>query len=620
MLAGYLPFDDDPANPEGDNINLLYKYIVSTPLTFPEYVTPHARDLLRRILVPNPRKRADLFEVARHSWLSEYAHLVEFITSSTTSPSDIQTASSVPREGVEPAAVSRSASFREASKQKSPTPTSIGGLVKAHANIDKPESSGRKPKDAKRRTVQVEYVAPTTQTQRGTDASLSLSPDEARELQQTSTGAADMPRDKPLPLDPPVAADTYLGPTQSKRPPSAFHNAASKQMRDPRSGSEQPYIGYAVGGRPQTGGSMQSAASIGFQSRNNYGQPVPPTIADTNAQGRIQQPSGADDGEAMGRPALGVPPQFSTTMSGLQEARGSQVKGHKRSSTIGDISSRLLGRSGSVFSSRSKKQPSQPAEKVKKYPPLSYSNAMFQTDEGLPRPSIDSRVSRRSFSLGIGKKHSGSLNGSQGSGEKKERRHLSLLPVSFSLRSVGLGKEYAPAQEHGSYEYDVERQDPRRPDTRRISTAPGESGSGDGTFHIYGNAGSQQAAMSGPVSYEGYGGRPVDAGRFNTGSSYLAHHGSDMQPEGGHFAEMGRPPAEARTGSYGYDFGDAERGEEMRMGVGRDDRGLLQKNHKRFTDAYERGSYRGHEGSSGAAKRVMDFFRRRGKARGGDDR
>jgi protein-serine/threonine kinase len=91
MLAGYLPFDDDPANPEGDNINLLYKYIVSTPLTFPEYVTPHARDLLKRILVPDPRKRADLFEVARHSWLSDYAHVVSFITSSTTTPSDIAT-------------------------------------------------------------------------------------------------------------------------------------------------------------------------------------------------------------------------------------------------------------------------------------------------------------------------------------------------------------------------------------------------------------------------------------------------------------------------------------------------------------------------------------------------
>jgi len=89
MLAGYLPFDDDPANPEGDNINLLYKYITSTPLTFPEYVTPHARDLLRRILVPDPRKRADLFEVARHSWLNEYHHVVSHITSSTTNVADI---------------------------------------------------------------------------------------------------------------------------------------------------------------------------------------------------------------------------------------------------------------------------------------------------------------------------------------------------------------------------------------------------------------------------------------------------------------------------------------------------------------------------------------------------
>ena len=92
MLAGYLPFDDDPANPEGDNINLLYKYITSTALTFPEYVTPHARDLLRRILVPDPRKRADLFEVARHSWLSDYAHVVAQVTSSATTVGDITNA------------------------------------------------------------------------------------------------------------------------------------------------------------------------------------------------------------------------------------------------------------------------------------------------------------------------------------------------------------------------------------------------------------------------------------------------------------------------------------------------------------------------------------------------
>ncbi|KAJ2453994.1 hypothetical protein EV183_001834 [Coemansia sp. RSA 2336] len=73
MLAGYLPFDDDPSNPEGDNINQLYKYILSTPLVFPENVSPLARDLLRRMLVPNPRNRASLDEIKKHEWLRPYA-------------------------------------------------------------------------------------------------------------------------------------------------------------------------------------------------------------------------------------------------------------------------------------------------------------------------------------------------------------------------------------------------------------------------------------------------------------------------------------------------------------------------------------------------------------------
>ena len=75
MLAGYLPFDDDPANPEGDNINLLYKYILSTQLTFPDYVSAEARDLLSKMLVPDPQFRADLQTVMSHEWLSPYASL-----------------------------------------------------------------------------------------------------------------------------------------------------------------------------------------------------------------------------------------------------------------------------------------------------------------------------------------------------------------------------------------------------------------------------------------------------------------------------------------------------------------------------------------------------------------
>ncbi|KAF9502111.1 Pkinase-domain-containing protein [Pleurotus eryngii] len=72
MLAGYLPFDDDPANPDGDNINLLYKYIVNTPLTFPDYISDQARDLLSLMLVPDPTKRASLEAVMNHSWLAAF--------------------------------------------------------------------------------------------------------------------------------------------------------------------------------------------------------------------------------------------------------------------------------------------------------------------------------------------------------------------------------------------------------------------------------------------------------------------------------------------------------------------------------------------------------------------
>lgn len=75
MLAGYLPFDDDPANPDGDNINLLYKYIVNTPLSFPDYISAEARDLLSIMLVPAPENRANLQSIMDHQWLAPYAHI-----------------------------------------------------------------------------------------------------------------------------------------------------------------------------------------------------------------------------------------------------------------------------------------------------------------------------------------------------------------------------------------------------------------------------------------------------------------------------------------------------------------------------------------------------------------
>ncbi|KAF9149982.1 hypothetical protein BG015_008207 [Linnemannia schmuckeri] len=78
MLAGYLPFDDDPSNPDGDNINQLYNYILATTLVFPDYISPDARDLLRMMLVPDPAKRCNMKRIMNHRWLAPYAGMFQY--------------------------------------------------------------------------------------------------------------------------------------------------------------------------------------------------------------------------------------------------------------------------------------------------------------------------------------------------------------------------------------------------------------------------------------------------------------------------------------------------------------------------------------------------------------
>ncbi|RFU72656.1 serine threonine kinase kin4 [Trichoderma arundinaceum] len=608
MLAGYLPFDDDPANPEGDNINLLYKYIVTTPLTFPEYVTPHARDLLRRILVPNPRKRADLFEVARHSWLSEYAHVVEFITSSTTSPSEVQSVSATGSDYAEAPMVTRSASVREAPKQKSPQPTAVGGLAKTHGKIDSPtETTQRTSKDAKRRTVQVEYVAPVTQTQRGgTEAEVARHQARPTSRHHHETAQEDLSLD-----------DRHLARPQSKRGPATAQTSGipqpSRPSRDVRATSDNAFAVSvpAATTRPRTGNSMQSATSLGLQSGGNYGQPAPPTIADTNVQGRIQQPTNANDDETIGRTSTNVPPKFAR-MSGFHEPKSSDGKGHKRSNTIGEIGSKLLGRSGSMFGRKGKKA-EQPTEKSKKYPPISMANTgMAAGDEPRSRPSIDSKASRRSFNLGLGKKRSGSINGSQDSIDKKERRRFSLLPASFSLKSFGAPKDYGSAPPS---EQDLPIQNPRTADLGRSVTSHG------GSTPFFDNAYDGQpldTTVSTPVHHnQNHTSAPADAARRPNAIPQYMQQGTHLNSSSETSVDMRQPPVAPRQGPYQYGYTQSEGFDGRGIGT---NRGVLQKSHKRFTDAYDQGDYRGHEGSSGAAKRVMDFFRRRGKARGGDDR
>ncbi|CAK7269946.1 hypothetical protein SEPCBS57363_003854 [Sporothrix epigloea] len=645
MLAGYLPFDDDPKNPEGDNINLLYKYIVNTPLTFPEYVTPHSRDLLRRILVPNPRQRADLFEVARHSWLSEYASVVEFITSNTTLPSDVQNIPASAAEMSEGPMLGRSSSVREASKKGVVSPT-IGGLTSKAGNID-PEAEVAHPKqqkETKRRTVQVEYVAPTTQTQRGgeaADASGSKSRYRATSGPVVNNDGPILSKDKPLPRDPPIGKSSR----EPRRPPTAHRvTGATAPAVTAVKGTESAQLGRDAGVRPATNGSMSSVNVRTAPNRASFGQPVPPTVEGTSVHGSIQQPHSngsrsyvvskpiPQDAPSIGRPNVSVPSKFAEVSGfadieggnlGTSRPHGNEMKGHRRSNTIGDFTDKLLGRSGSIFGGKNRKKPDQRNSAdpgaSRRHPPVSMANnSGVQGATGAPafdepRPSMDSTAqqSRQSLSLGFGGNR-GSIDSSQTYHEKQHARRFSLLPASFSLKSIGINKDYNAGPES---QPDLPIQQPPsnvRLDTPSDSFVPAYNGT-------YAQPSKPQQTFS-PTMYQG---RP--SLQYSQAPQHPQHqrHASASQVE-----QRQRPMAlqevtdnvqrlPPRSAPYQVDS-DALRANANNS---RGSRVVLQKT-KRMADAYDTDEFSKHHdrsGSSGAARRVMDFFRRRGKARGGED-
>ncbi|KAL1845307.1 hypothetical protein VTK73DRAFT_702 [Phialemonium thermophilum] len=673
MLAGYLPFDDDPANPEGDNINLLYKYIVSTPLTFPEYVTPHARDLLRRILVPNPRKRADLFEVARHSWLSDYAHVVEFITSSTTTPSEIQNTTVPAEDEDDTPGLVRSSSVRESSKKAAVSPP-LGGLTSKQGTIDAELEAAyiRQQKDAKRRTVQVEYVAPTTQTQRGEPSVGQQQPSggggggrtrvrpenqgpvEVAQVSPLSTTA----HDKPLPRDPPVSKDAYsrgaAPPSGSRRPPSSHRqNAPTRPTRDDTQGAALDGGYLATGARPPTRGSMTSTGSRGMRAgrRASYGQPLAPEVADTNVHGRIEQPSrgggGYDASEQMhqeqdyGRPSVSnLPPPRTARASGFSTGGGGEgggeVKGHKRSNTVGEITGKIFGRSGSIFGRRNQKrsdQQQQAGDRSRRYPPVSMNNAMIPGGGGdEPRPSIDSKRSRRSFTVGLGsRKRSGSISGSQSSQQEKAaaNRRFSLLP-GFSLKAIGIGKDYGPPPPPDDSQNDLPMQEQPYAATAAgpqfdQAEQPVNANTLDRMYAQlqapvpdYQTAPQQRFATPQQQQQYGYVAADPNAVPTTTGSQtsidYLRRQMGSAPQSQTQYAQQQQQQQQQQS----YDGGRRI----VSSAGGRQHRGVLQKN-RRFVDAWdtdESSRPHDHSGSSGPARKVMDFFRRRGKARGGEDR
>ena len=59
MLCGYLPFEDK-------NNEKLFKKIAECKIEYPDYLSDNAVDLLKKIIVPNPRKRITINEIKKH--------------------------------------------------------------------------------------------------------------------------------------------------------------------------------------------------------------------------------------------------------------------------------------------------------------------------------------------------------------------------------------------------------------------------------------------------------------------------------------------------------------------------------------------------------------------------
>ncbi|KAJ5738644.1 hypothetical protein N7493_001799 [Penicillium malachiteum] len=621
MLAGYLPFDDDPANPDGDNINLLYKYIVTTPLTFPEYVTPHARDLLRRILVPDPRKRADLFEVARHSWLSEYSHVVSHITSSTTNVADIAN-STVPAETSNESSLARSASVREPPKTSQGNVPAVGGLSHHAGDVSQgsPSEKSKTSRDAKRRTVQVEYVAPQSQTARGEypPEGSESHPREAAQMEAPIPEAPPKPPAKDRAGKPPVNYDKPL--------PTHFPRSTSDYPVLSGPNTTVPVAPLPPTTRPQTGGSMASFNTGRLPSR---GQPVAPMVTATNTEGRLAQPKSRQfafpqnpaqsSSASIGRPSTQqLPSAFNPTPRQEPPAKSA----HKRSNTVSSIGEKLFGRSSSIMGGRNTQgAASRGARQTKRYPPTSMKETVPREDS---RVSMDSRRSMQ---------HSHSRKASE-AGEGRPRR-FSLLPASFSLRGLTSTRSQTP--EEPSQPTRALAEHPQRPATGPMPNRPRATSYGtqetmgmvnegpSDEVHDDSKLSIEPEPLAEPLSYEAQ----IDQQFAELGSRFDQTHDSfanfssehvyqntDDQYSGGNYTYGSKPNYYDDYNSSAYDSLPRES-----MQVSRPARGanVLQKNNRKFADAYEyeRDSSH-HSGSSGAARKVMDFFRRRAKSRAGD--
>ena len=573
----------------------------------------------------------------------------------------------------------RSASVREPAKTHPSNVSPVGAL--SHQGKIDPEQAVEKPKaprDPKRRTVQVEYVAPQSQTARGEGLPSISSPATDVSSQAASTGQqktrARAGNEGPEPVPRQYNATTKSSPQDASvapaprssqvyqqganrtqyRPGSSQRDMAppSRPPKDlPRSISESTNVfgplSTSTATRPTTGGSMASTAGRLPSRGNSYSQPLAPTVAATNAEGRLAQPKGGKQYNISApipqsapygqNDTIGLPSTQHYDPPTLGDHRD-QSRGHKRSNTLGNFF-----RTGSISGGRSQPQSPGEPQREKRYPPTSMKAPIASES---PRQSTDSR--RPSFSFG---RKSSDLKKIGDLAKQEKPRRFSLLPASFSLKSftsTGSGKdpsnEMRPASERrqsSNIQSGLSSRAQSRPQTTTYPRV--QSG---------GNSYGQEENF--PAGFDGSRERSRDSLAQQT-------RRKDVPSRGGQQSEVGNPQTETPQDPYpaskplqpGQSYLDTptesqislnhrrERPvypqgfneyEEEAAGTSipqaRSGRGpnVLQKNNRKFADAYEQdadpsyGVGGHHAGTSGAARRVMDFFRRRGKARAGEER
>lgn len=586
--------------------------------------------------------------------------------------------------------LARSASVREPTKTQTPDMSPVGGLShQGKIDPDQNVERSKQPRDPKRRTVQVEYVAPQSKTVRGEATPSGQSPttiespptvgttgksraragtetfdDTPRQATTASTSTKQLPPEPSI-IQPAGSSRYQVQSNQGRAQPGPASSQAmpppTRRLKDlPRAASESAgafiYPNTSTG-RPHTSGSMASNNAGRLPSRgNSYSQPLAPTLAATNAQGRLAQPKNGKQyiisapipqtdpysaEQSTGRPST----QQNNTSSSI-DAQRDPGRGHKRSNTFGNV----FGRSGSFFGTKPQARPPQEQTRPtqeKRYPPTSMKSPIVSDS---PRQSIESR---RSSSFGFGRKNSDLRKNSDVTKQEKPRR-FSILPASFSLKNLtGASKESStdtiipisePRPSTTTQQVPPSREQPR-PKTMATSGAAGgfnsqlnedstSSGFDGQRERIRGNTAQPGRRTNAPyqpappLPSSSYGSpqyQPPQDNQFPprqrlpAGQSYvLGESGTPTDSEASINTEQHRPV---------YPPGFSSQQDQYRPSTQQTRSArVLQKHHRRFADAYEQeqepghGTGGSHAGSSGAAKRVMDFFRRRGKARAGDDR